>query len=205
MRHANGAGTGDLTIAGPLSKDVNCVDALDISQEISASQALDYRARHGAALQTLGVLAELFPAAFVAERWKPHKPLKIGIHQDLVDRGVLLPSECRAVFSQYCSRLMYLRALAGGGPRFDVDGNPAGEVTPAEIKYAQAFVAHLEAKAIAKAEAARQEAENKRIARRASKQPSPPPSTAPPSEAPRRVGIADLKRAAVARRNGGAS
>jgi len=58
--------------------------------------------------------------------------------------------------------------------------------------------AHLNADA-----AAHQEAENKRIARRASKQPSPPPSTAPPpieSTTSGRLGLADLKRAAAARK-----
>src|SRR5258706_15841291 len=74
--------------------------------------------------QTLiAVLAELFPELFVADGWKPHRPLKTGIHRDLVDRGVLLPDECRAVFRRYCSRLMYQRAVAAGGPRFDLDGH----------------------------------------------------------------------------------
>src|SRR6266853_6172954 len=61
-----------------------------------------------AKLQDLTVaLAGLFPAVFVAEQWKPHRPLKRGVHNDLIERGVLLPGECRAVFRRYCSRLMY--------------------------------------------------------------------------------------------------
>ena len=57
----------------------------------------DLRARFDAATAAISALAELFPAAFVADVWKPHRPLKLGIHRDLIDRGVLLPRECRAL------------------------------------------------------------------------------------------------------------
>jgi hypothetical protein len=59
MRHDDGAGTGDLTIAGPLSKDVNG-DAFNIVQLPPASQVPDRRAQREAALQTLAALAELY-------------------------------------------------------------------------------------------------------------------------------------------------
>jgi sRNA-binding protein len=193
LRHGNGAGPGDLTIAGPLSNGVICVDALDISQDPPASQAQHRRARPDAALQTLAVVAELFSAAFVAERWKPHKPLKIGIHQDLVDRGVPLPGECRAVFRWYCLRLIYQRALAAGGPRFDLDGSVAGEVTPDEIAQARAAVARIEAKAIAKAEAARAKRGSERAAKRKPTPPSPSNNATPQHDG-------ELKAAASARR-----
>jgi sRNA-binding protein len=104
---------------------------------------------------TITVLAELFPATFIAEQWQPHRPLKVGIHQDLVDRGVLLPGECRSVFRGYCSRLMYQRAIAAGGARHDLDGNPVGEVTPEQMAGAVKVIAHLEAKAIAQAATSR--------------------------------------------------
>jgi ProQ/FINO family len=42
--------------------------------------------------QTIAALAALFPATFAAEPWQPHKPLKLGIHLDLIARGVLLPA-----------------------------------------------------------------------------------------------------------------
>jgi len=61
----------------------------------------------------------------------------------------------------------------------------------------------MEAKAAAKADAARAEkAERKRAARQAK---MPPKTSAPDSPTPRRLGISDLKRAAVERRNGGPS
>jgi sRNA-binding protein len=188
------------------------------------------------------VLAELYPQCFTAEKWQPHRPLKIGVHLDLIARGVLLPDECHALFLRYCFRLMYQRALAAGGPRFDLGGNVAGEVTQDQIEHALATVAHLEAKAIAKAEALRKQKAARKAAReRATQQddaslnprkmgiskalsvenkpdrpdcqpaprtppPTPPPPAPPPDNTtPRRLGISDLKRAAVERRNGGAS
>jgi sRNA-binding protein len=41
----------------------------------------------------IGILAELFQETFVAENWRPHRPLKVGIANDLVERGVLQRSE----------------------------------------------------------------------------------------------------------------
>jgi hypothetical protein len=44
--------------------------------------------------------------AFVAERWQPHKPLKICIDADLIATGVLTPSEApwRAARSDWSKR-----------------------------------------------------------------------------------------------------
>jgi sRNA-binding protein len=103
--------------------------------------------------QTISALAELFPSAFVMDKWKPHKPLKIGIHQDLIDGGVLLPDEGRAVFRRYCSPLMYQRALAAGGPRYGLNGEPAGEVTAERMAGGKSVVTAIEAKRAAKAKA----------------------------------------------------
>jgi hypothetical protein len=75
-------------------------------------------------------LAELFPRAFTTERWRPHKPLKVGVHADLIATGALTPREVRAALRVYTKRRMYLAAVAAGGFRHDLDGNPAGEVNP---------------------------------------------------------------------------
>jgi ProP effector len=81
-------------------------------------------------------LAELFPKLFVAEQWQTHKPLKIGIRAELVDRGVLLPHE-RYALRVYAHRRMYQQALMRGGPRYDLDGQPCGEVTATEAEMAR--------------------------------------------------------------------
>jgi ProP effector len=145
--------------------------------------------------ELIAVLADLFPAAFTAERWQPHRPLKIGIHQDLVDRGVLLPNECR-VLRWYVLRRMYQVALAAGGPRYDLDGTPAGEVTPGEADHAKAAVATIEAK---RARKARAMADERMATRKTAKTPVPP-ATAIPSATSAKLGLAELKTAALARR-----
>src|SRR5260370_4760686 len=107
-------------------------------------------------------LAELLPAVFVADRWELYRPLKRGIHRDLIDRGVLLPDECRAVLRRYCSRLMYQRAVAACGPRFDLDRHAAGDVAPDEADHAKAAVAKIEAQQEHKAKGANGIAANER-------------------------------------------
>jgi sRNA-binding protein len=91
---------------------------------------------------------------------------------------------------------MYQRALAAGGPRFDLDGNAAGEVTPEQMAGARSLIAHLEAKAISAAKTARAAHASRRLAQQAAPaeraQPTPPE--------PRRLSLADLKRAAAERK-----
>jgi ProP effector len=81
----------------------------------------------------IGTLCKAFPMLFVAERWMPHKPLKIGVHNDIIAAGILHPHEIRAAIGYYRGRLQYQRALAAGGPRYDLDGNVAGEVTADQV------------------------------------------------------------------------
>jgi ProP effector len=102
--------------------------------------------------ELVAALAQLFPAVFVTDRWAPHKPLKVGIGNDLLTRGVLRRAETR-VLSWYVARRMYQLALAAGGPRYDLDGNVAGEVSAEHIEAARAKLAALDAKRARKAEA----------------------------------------------------
>jgi ProP effector len=152
--------------------------------------------------QTLiAVLAELFPALFFAEQWKPHRPLKRGVHNDLIEHGELLARECR-VLRWYLSRRMYQVALAAGGPRYDLDGQPAGEVTPDEADHAKAAVSAIEAKQNRKATAARADVDK----RKAIKTPAPAkaPQAARPADKtpPAKSGLSldGLRAAARARR-----
>jgi ProP effector len=156
--------------------------------------------------QTISALVELFPSTFIADRWRPHRPLKIGIHQDLIERGLLMSEECRAVLRRYCSRLMYRRAVACGGPRFDLDGHAAGEVTSDEADHAKAAVTAIEAK---RAHKAKTVGDDNRAALKAAQAPDTPvppkemrPGTSVPSAKPARLGLAELKEAARARREG---
>jgi sRNA-binding protein len=202
VRYGNGAGTGDLTIAGPLSESVICGDTHDIAQTRPTPQARDWRVERKSAEQTIAALAELFPACFVANRWEPHRPLARGIHRDLVDRGILQPEECRLVLGLYVARPMYQRALAAGGPRVNLVGNPTDEVTAEEMALAAASVARIEARAVTQAEAARAARHAAYRERKRAKQVLAPARSDGP--AIRRDGLTDLKAAAAARRNGGA-
>jgi ProP effector len=143
-------------------------------------------------------LADLFPATFVAERWRNHKPLARGIHLDLVARGVLTPEETK-VLRGYVRRRMYLGALAVGGPRYDLDGNPCGEVSAEEAASAAKAVTAIDAANAAKANAVRQ-------AVRSLRRNAAPrvwkvfPDKPEPARAPQRLSLAGLKAAAQARK-----
>jgi ProP effector len=133
---------------------------------------------------TIEVLAELFPAAFVADQQLSHRPLKVGIHQDLIHRSVLQEGECRAVFRFYTSRRSYQKALAAGGPRFDLDGNVAGEVTAEQQEFARTKLEQIKARMKARDKA----------------KPKAPPTAKPEQLASPRLGLADLRAAATARK-----
>jgi sRNA-binding protein len=200
------------------------------------------RARREQFRRTIATLADLFPAAFVADKRAPHRPLKVGIHADLIATGLVTPREVRNAPVIYDGRRMYQAALAAGGPRFDLDGNIAGEVTPDQVEHAADAVARIEAKTTAKVNALRKQKAARKAARerweatqelvkptlrqgddrppkfrtrpKPAENTSPTafsaststPKASPPSDsAPRRFSLTDLKAAAAARRNGGAS
>src|SRR6478736_8218713 len=87
---------------------------------------------------------EAFPQAFVLEKYRPHRPLKVGIAADIPAR---CPAVERRVLSValrvYARRVMYLRSLVAGAARVDLDGTPAGEVTASDAEYAAARLAGI--------------------------------------------------------------
>ena len=92
----------------------------------------------------LALLTEAFPQTFVLEKYRPHRPLKVGIAADIparcpaVERRVL-----SAALSAYARRVMYLRTLVAGAARVDLDGNPAGEVTAGDAEFAATKLAEI--------------------------------------------------------------
>jgi sRNA-binding protein len=141
-------------------------------------------------------MAEWFPQTFVAEKYLPHRPLKIGIHINLKDRCPELSEYERSAFLRYyVARPLYLRACVVGAPRIDLDGNVCGEVTTAEAQHADARLA-----AILAARARKQELTKSRAAAKpaAPRNKEEPPEQKPP--APRRDGLAALREAAAKRR-----
>ena len=117
----------------------------------------------------LARLAEAFPQTFVLEKYRPHRPLKVGIAADLVERWPAVERHAlAAALTVYTRRIMYLRSLVAGAARVDLEGNPAGEVTVQDAEHAAARLAKILASREAAAVAAKEPA-------------AIPPSPAPPA------------------------
>jgi ProP effector len=172
------------------------------------------------------VLAERFPAVFALEGWQPHRPLKIGINEDIAAAGVMPAEDIGPTLRLYVQRLMYQRALAAGGSRFGLDGEPCGEVTAEHAAGAVTSAAHIEAAAQTRAAAAiaawkvnkprkvwkvfpdghdankpdkhREPGDVTAALPLAPDGPPPPPT--PTEPVAKRLGLADLRRAAQERR-----
>lgn len=88
--------------------------------------------------QIIQLLAETWPNCF---SWfgKFRRPLKVGIFEEIVAamNGAVTPDELSEALKHCCGSEPYLLALSGlrtrGIPkRIDLDGNPAGIVTPTQ-------------------------------------------------------------------------
>jgi sRNA-binding protein len=86
-------------------------------------------------------LCEAFPECF--NRLAP-KPLKIGIGEEVLALAGVHPlfaevsrTQLRLALKFYIRRFTYRKALATGGPRYGLDGQPAGEVTPDQQAFAK--------------------------------------------------------------------
>jgi ProP effector len=126
----------------------------------------------------MATLAERWPLAFSIYE-KRRKPLKIGIDQDIAAAlgGAVTPAELTSALRLYVGNLGYLLACREGVERVDLNGAPSGTVTAAEAAYAARIVARRQRKVAAEPNAAK-------------------PATA----APPRLGLVDLKRAALVRK-----
>ena len=86
-------------------------------------------------------LIEAFPACF--SRTAP-KPLKIGLGEEVMALAGVHPAladlsrtQIRRALKVYTGMPVYRKALARGGPRYDLAGQPDGEVTPDQQAFAQ--------------------------------------------------------------------
>ena len=90
----------------------------------------------------LPALMAAYPAGF---DWEQPRPLKIGIHKDLLAAGFggagVKPAEIHRALVRYCHRPLYRKALRAGAIRVDLQGQPAGVVTAAEVEAARAAFA----------------------------------------------------------------
>ena len=74
-------------------------------------------------------LAELFPALFGTEGSR--KPVKLHVHAEIQQRApnVFTRRVLSAFLARYTTTTAYLRALVSAPHRFDLDGQPAGEIS----------------------------------------------------------------------------
>ena len=87
----------------------------------------------------LADLATRYPQTFVLEKYRPHRPLKVGIAADILARCPDLDRRKLGVaLAAYTRRVMYLRGMVAGAARVDLDGNVCGEVSAGDAEHAAA-------------------------------------------------------------------
>jgi sRNA-binding protein len=157
-----------------------------------------------AARATIGAVIRFlcyrFPQAFTG-RGQPRRPLKVGIHGDLVTAldGAVSPRALKAALRAYTSKPSYLRVLVAGTARVSLDGSPAGTVTSDEETAAKARLAEIANPAQACTLDANTSPVTQVAPAPSAPSPAPPAQpTAPPG--PKRLSLADLREAARRRR-----
>jgi|SRR5262245_7780452 len=135
--------------------------------------------RNQAVAAVIDLLAETFPKAFSVYQERRY-PLKLGIHLDIETAldGAVTMAEIRRALRRYCSNPSYLGRLRKDASRLDLNGEPAGAVSPDEEEHAKVKLARIKAKKKARAAA------NK--------------AQVPTAK---RLSLADLKAAALARKS----
>ncbi|WP_052383895.1 ProQ/FINO family protein [Litchfieldella xinjiangensis] len=73
------------------------------------------------------------------------RPLKIGIHEDLMQREPWPEKLVRRALASYVHLPRYLKAVRAGTERVGLNGEPAGTVTEGEAKYAKKQLDELQA------------------------------------------------------------
>src|SRR5262245_15178099 len=132
----------------------------------------------------IALLAETFPKCFSVYEGR-RQPLKLKIHLDIQAAldGAITPAELHKALGIYCSNRVYLEHTLTGAWRLDLDGQLAGAVTADEEADDKATLAGIRAKKEAG------------TATKVATQPTIPQS-------PKRLSLADLKAAALARKKG---
>ncbi|MEN9419437.1 MAG: hypothetical protein RI988_3057, partial [Pseudomonadota bacterium] len=113
-------------------------DGPDRSSDAAAAEAPQEPARQEMSAAACGArLAERFPALFGADG--PVKPIKLRIHIDLQQRapGEFPRRALSAFLSRHTTSNAYLKALLQAPHRYDLDGQPAGDIDAVHRQAAQ--------------------------------------------------------------------
>jgi ProP effector len=107
--------------------DAAVAEAADASSADAAPAEAGAQPAGQTPAQTAARLAELFPGLFKGQP----KPLKLRIQVDIQERapGEFSKTALSAFFRRYTGATSYLIAVSRGKQRFDLDGQPAGELT----------------------------------------------------------------------------
>jgi len=97
-------------------------------QRLSAWSNLEERQRQK---DLFFLVRQTFPLAFS----DPPKPLKIGIRQDLARE--VGEADAMLILRRWCRRGKYREVVAAGGPRIDLNGNQADEVSDEQREFAR--------------------------------------------------------------------
>jgi hypothetical protein len=144
--------------------------------------------------RNIAALVAAFPLAFATEP-EQIKPLSIGIKQRIYGRCTLSNREIGDALRRYTRRVAYLHAIVEGAVRVDLDGTANGNVTAKEATHAAEQTKRILAIAAGKLK------DNVKPNALAIRIIRPLPEMADSSNpGPRRLGIADLRRAGAARR-----
>ena len=109
--------------------------------QTKAQRKQNWATRRAAAKAYKQYLIEHYPTLFGEEP----KPLKIGIHKDLNQtRGPHSKKTMHFFMSGHTQSKAYLQALIKGGPRYDLNDQPAGTVTELQQQSAQQALDKLE-------------------------------------------------------------
>lgn len=115
-------------------------------------------------------LAARFPGCFTPPNSATKRPLKLGIALDLVVVPVLdeagkpiATRHLHIAIAVYCAGERYARALAAGGARYGLDGEPAGEVSEAHQAEATGRLEKIKRQKAARVESAGQSNEEMAI------------------------------------------
>jgi len=128
---ADGTDPAEAVSADPVAADA------DVPQETTASGAEEAAAAVPAPApaktelspaQCAARLAEMFPALFGTQG--PPKPIKLRIQADIQQRapGLFTRKALSIVLHRHTTTTPYLKALLAAPSRFDLDGQPAGEI-----------------------------------------------------------------------------
>jgi ProP effector len=136
----------------------------------------------------IALLAERYPKCFSVYHGR-RRPLKLKIHLDIQAAldGAITPAELHRALGIYCSNPAYLGHTRTGAWRLDLDGNPTGIVTADEEAHAKATLASIRAKKEVRTATAKAAAQTQLTI---------------PTQPPKRLSLADLKAAALARKTG---